>query len=496
MSRLSRKTSVASSKDPAAELVAEGGAYVVRPHRHPAKQALRRYLKRLPGATRLYLELTRWRHETRVLVRSFRWRPWHVATTWPAPWQAQISSGLFVKWNDATMLESEFTRLGLSYESDADGINVPSQTGIEHLFGDWVKIYPPNALYRFVIDCPSLPGRARLRLLAGNVLLASGLGPRLYDVLCYELANQSLTVFVMDNHAVNASSSEAAIVLHAIRKLVDDGLIREDTTRAWSPGTVRRLETATAMAPSRDGVSAQVAEPERFTVVDQDTVVGDALRESARQDLHFGDEVAVRGSRYLYQSVPTAKAPGRRETSSRWAVITKLLAESGHTVADRLVFDVGCNAGMMLGAALSDGARWGFGWDRRPVTDRARKLLLALGYTRFDLFGVDLQPTYPLAEDVPSHLSGLECEHVLLYLAIRHHVGFLDALKELPWGIMIYEGGESESVSTLERSLAQLDSICQYEICAAGDFRDGDSDPRPVAVIRRVREFKNRAGHA
>ena len=64
-----------------------------------------------------------------------------------------------------------------------------------------------------------------------------------------------------------------------------------------------------------------------------------------------------------------------------------MLAESGLAVSERLVLDVGCNAGMMLAAALADGASWGVGWDLPEVSQRAEALLLALGYSRFDLIG-------------------------------------------------------------------------------------------------------------
>ena len=42
-----------------------------------------------------------------------------------------------------------------------------------------------------------------------------------------------------------------------------------------------------------------------------------------------------------------------------------MLARADDSLRMKVVLDVGCNAGMMLAAALSDGALWGLGWDGR-----------------------------------------------------------------------------------------------------------------------------------
>jgi hypothetical protein len=162
-----------------------------------------------------------------------------------------------------------------------------------------------------------------------------------------------------------------------------------------------------------------------------------------------------------------------------------MLQEADESISRRVVLDVGCNAGMMLAAALSDGASWGIGWDTPQVIRRAQQLLFALGYTRFELIGGDLEPESSLTNSISQPLrSSLEgC--LVLYLAIRHHLGFLPDLGRVPWRIMVYEGGESERTSTLNRSLEDLHRTCRFDVVAATDFRDGESGARPVAVLIR-----------
>jgi hypothetical protein len=73
----------------------------------------------------------------------------------------------------------------------------------------------------------------------------------------------------------------------------------------------------------------------------------------------------------------------------------------------------------------------------------------------------------------------------VLFLAIRHHLGFLPDLANVPWRLMLYEGGESERTATLDRSLEDLHRICAFDVVEAIDFRDGETGSRPLALLER-----------
>src|SRR6185369_131227 len=98
---------------------------------------------------------------------------------------------------------------------------------------------------------------------------------------------------------------------------------------------------------------------DHVTVADRAAAVCRIVDDRARSDLHYGSEVAIRGGRYLYQTIPGVGAHGRRQTTRRWDAITSMLARADDSLRMKVVLDVGCNAGMMLAAALSDGAFWG-----------------------------------------------------------------------------------------------------------------------------------------
>lgn len=233
------------------------------------------------------------------------------------------------------------------------------------------------------------------------------------------------------------------------------------------------------------GVEPPTLDLARLNSPPSEMLVEDVLDGKPTRALRFGRERMFGKRRYSYQSIPAAGHPGLRDSAHRWRKISSMLAESGLAVSERLVLDVGCNAGMMLAAALADGASWGVGWDLPEVSQRAEALLLALGYSRFDLIGGTLSPRYELGPDLPPHVHPLMNDSLVLYLAIRHHVGFVADLAELPWRALVYEGAETESAARLTETLAPLRQRTKFSVASAVDFREGDGLTRPLAVLIR-----------
>ena len=218
------------------------------------------------------------------------------------------------------------------------------------------------------------------------------------------------------------------------------------------------------------------------------TGYGDYLRAvalDAAEASHFGDKSILRGGRYLYQSVPGLNLPGKRNIEVRTQVLTKLLEHAGVSVKDRLVLDVGCNVGMMMGQYLKLGALWCHGWDHEVVVPHTERLLFALGCTRFSTSGGVIAKTLrlqdALAPQLKPHLDGC----AISYLAIRGHIDWLDALAEIPWAFMIYEGHEGESTPDSLQYLDDFEQRVPFRIAAQGEYADGDSEPRTVAILIR-----------
>lgn len=234
-----------------------------------------------------------------------------------------------------------------------------------------------------------------------------------------------------------------------------------------------------------DGAPAPARNLDRLNLPPSEMLVEDVLEGKATRALRFRRDRAFRARRDLDRSAPAAAQPGRTDSARRWRKITSMLAESGLEVSERLVLDVGCNAGMMLAAALADGAAWGVGWDLPDISQRTEALLLTLGYSRFDIIGGTLSPQYELAPDLPPHVRPLLNDSVVLYLAIRHDVGFVADLASLPWRALVYEGAETESVTRLEETLGPLRKSADFTIASAVDFQDGEGLTRPLAVLLR-----------
>jgi hypothetical protein len=235
----------------------------------------------------------------------------------------------------------------------------------------------------------------------------------------------------------------------------------------------------------RDGAVATALNLDRLSSSPSEMLVSDVLEGKATRALRFGRERASGARRYLDQSISTAGHPGHPDSAVRWRKITSMLADSGVEVPERLVLDVGCNAGMMLAAALADGASWAVGWDLPDISERAEALLLALGYSRFDLIGGTLGPQYELGPDLPPHVRPLLNDSVVLYLAVRDQVGFVADLGSLSWRALVYEGAETESVARLQEALDPLRQKTDFTVASAVDFQDGQGLTRPLAVLIR-----------
>jgi len=439
------------------------GGYVLPPRRRrPRVAALRRRLGRVPRAARLYRAAFQLRRELGAVYHDVRAR--FASRRVPSREHERFAR------QSVPCLRVAPTTLEALLPSDAavrgDGVRVRVARAdmLVPLLGDRFALYPPDATVRFVpwstAPASGVVEPAREALLAGNVLHSRGGGPRPYDALELHVGDDRYLLLVADARGA-------------------EEFVPAGVSSLLAAGEVRRL----AEPVHANDADAAVAW-EQFRVPDPAAVVRRQLDENARA-FHFGREIALKGGRYLYQSVPSVGATGRRDSSRRWRLILSLLEDAGVDLSDRLVCDVGCNAGMMLGAALADGACWGLGWDLPPVVARGRDLLLSLGFSRFELIGAEMDANYRFLDDVPEHLRPRLDGSLVLYLAIRHHIGFLRQLGEFRWRALVYEGGELEGVDRLGESLAGLRELCDFEVAAAVDFRDGEGRARPVAILVR-----------
>lgn len=366
--------------------------------------------------------------------------------------------------------------LARDYPGDA-GIKVLRTTGGaadgQYLHGDGHSRIQRMALH----------GHPQLHLVAATLAI-EGLGPRPYDLLEIE-AEDGVHVAYVGRH-VEGRVPDAGEWRRGMAELSALGA-RDLLTVAAPDG----MANDDFREPDCNG-NAFVDADGNFLYVDfQNFLLGDytkfltELALAAAESSHFGDKSVIRGGRYLYQTVPGLDLPAKRSVGNRVVVLRELLRQAGCDLAGRRVLDIGCNIGMMLASYLRMGAAWCHGWDMPHVVPHTERLLLAVGCTRFSLTGARLESGRPLPDDLPIFVRDGE-PVVVSYLAVRGHLGWLDALATLRWTHMIYEGHEGEDEATTRAHIADLAQRVPCRLAALASYRDGDSDPRMVGIVVRA----------
>lgn len=327
----------------------------------------------------------------------------------------------------------------------------------------------------------ALAGDPRQQMIAANYMWTLGIGPRVWDVCVLKgPSGQELTAFVVEH--VDGRSPSREEWSEFVARLGD--IVHTTQLRVLVPYWEHAGDFA---APDCNGnllISGRTLSYVDFQNFGLSGSWTKELLKEARDVLHFGASRWWRTRRYLYQSIPGRPGGAKRDTETRWEWIVQALGALDLRFGGRVVMDVGCNAGMMLSRALSEGAWWGFGWDRPPLAAAAERLLLSLGVSRFTLCGTELRAGHDLRADIPGPFNRELEESIVFYLSIREHIGFLEALRTLPWRALFYEGHQGESIDDMRR---QIEAFLGPAVAVHHPalLRDGDCRSRPVCVLTR-----------
>ncbi len=407
---------------------------------------------------------------------------------------------------DARTVEAWCEAESLAFSAGWDAVYLPPQTWAATPLCHLQETYPAGAGLKiakqpgdsdaFYMDgCfgRSLPQKVsfshRKQTLTFNFLHLREIAPRLYDLV--ELADASGCVWtgyvVRHIEPAPLEPDDCRRLVERLQSLERDRLIELISMNGW--------RTPDFEPPDCNGnLLRSEADGQPFYVDIHNFILDryqDHLLETARQATaasHFGAGSYLLGGTdggFLYQEIPGIDLPGKRSPRRRMEVFDLLLAEAGVDLRNKVVFDVGCNLGLMGAEYLRRGARWLHGWDKDDVVTAARAVLLSIGCTRFSLRGVDLVPEVDLCASLPDHLAGLrDADALVSYLAIRGHVGWLPALERLPWSTMLYEGHQRDG--TLREHVETLNEVVPVRVLAEATLTDGMSEPRQVAVLQRT----------
>jgi hypothetical protein len=502
-------------------LLASSGAKALANHCDPetllriaARRSVRGSLAAyLPTAYRMAANAwTQTRVELKALSRMVRWharglvswprQEWQHALPVQAPRRVDLDSYAAPRTESLT---AHLDSLGVAYQAGGHAIYLSPEALAASPFSSLRSIYPQTVGLK-ILKTPGEAGRAsylhhrsfgdssfqpallhsnRHLTLVAALLHLEGLAPRLYDLVEISYGREVWTAFVVDHVQGHMPSyEECRRGVERLRSLDRRGLITTILPDGYDDPEFE-CPSCAGNALVDDQGQFQYVDFQNFRLGNYGTFLTDLAREASRIS-HFGDEIHLRGGRYLYQSVPGVRLLAKRDLTGRVSLIRRLIERAGVSLADRLVLDIGCNIGMTMAEYLRLGAMWCHGWDRPEMVLQAQRLLLAVGCTRFSVTGAELGGASSLETDVPLHLKSMLAGCVVSYLAIRGHVGWLPSLARIPWSFMIYEGHEGETLPVLERHVASLQTLVPVSLVAVDSYRDGDSEARIVAVLRRA----------
>jgi hypothetical protein len=426
----------------------------------------------------------------------------------PASWQevlpVQSARRINVSDLELSNLESfldDLKQSSLSYGTGGHAVYLPPETVRNTPFREVSKYYPCNAGLKIVRHPGGLSesvyvyngeGESRLHLklihnlrhltLVANLLHVNGVGPRLHDLVELQCNNNLWTAFVVEHVAKPLTSTDVCEKgIKTIRDLEQRNLVKIILPSGFEDGEFQCPDCSGNAFMTADGEFRYI-DFQNFALTGYGEYLKTVALEAAEAS-HFGDKSILRGGRYLYQSVPGVPLPGKRNPETRMQILRKLMEKAGVSVENRLVLDIGCNVGMMMAQYLKAGALWCHGWDQEVVVPHTEKLLYALGCTRFSTTGGLITESIDLPGHLASHLKPHLNDCVVSYLAVRGHINWLDALKEIPWAFMIYEGHEGETTEQSLRYLDEFNKTVPFRIAAHGEYADGDSEPRTVAIL-------------
>lgn len=317
-----------------------------------------------------------------------------------------------------------------------------------------------------------------------NFLYYFNLGPRIHDISVIKLKNVSLTLYAVENIVQKkATIKQCEAFVLKIEELIDKTPLRLITNDWKNSGDFKcpNCNNNLFVNTNKNEISFYYVDFQNFFLSPVMGWMNDIVSKHNKV-LSFGNSRLWRGSKYLYQSVEQSKTSAKRNTDKRWSIITKAIRKSD-TLQNRIILDIGCNAGMFMRTSLFDGALWAYGWDLPKVAEIAEEILLAFGETRFSVFKTKLTKKTNLMKYVDKKHVALLNESVVLYLAIMHHVGFIENIKNINCRFFIYEGHQGEKINQSKNYLKCLFDKNMY-VYHEQYITDGDSYNRPLIILK------------
>ena len=326
------------------------------------------------------------------------------------------------------------------------------------------------------------PSPQELLRIAGK-LSNEGLGPSIYDLIELRIGKAVGTAYITEhiNKLDELSAEEHQQFMLRLEHLLDEGTVE---IHHGNPRFSKDFK-----APDCNGNLLKTSNNrlvyidfQSFRYHDERKVFTNWAKKSNRHIL-FGPKRMGKDKDYFYQMIPGI-GDAKRATITRWNILDQLLKKSDIDLTDRIIFDIGCNTGLMSYFALSRGAKWAYGWDQERVAKSAEQLMRLLGASRWNSFGTNLSES----TDFKSFLKlsdNAEESGVLLYLAISNHIGFPPKIADLPWKFCIYEGHSHQDISCSIDKIKSSNWSKNIKILGKTIIKDNYNPTRSIIAFSR-----------
>ncbi len=433
-------------------------------------------LKRIPGLHKIYRSVVYWiQHRENQKQRRDLLRSGKVIGL------KQHEHNHRMVGTIASLAEKEaWTSLSLK-----DGTYYTSMDGFGDQLGDWIELYPKDIALLVFPSNPESDSASRTILDKACSMDFLEIGPKVYDLVKLEDEGGSWEVLVSDRVDLEITSKrQIGALMQRIELLKSRGLLSLRSSHGRSKQEVLDQIRNTSGLSKSSG-SGICLNPLLFDFAPQKKMV-DHLFSGGFESLRFTDVPWYRNKIYPYQSIPGVSVNAKRDMEVRWVEIRDLLTKFDLSLENRMVLDICCSSGIFMSYALSEGASWALGWDIPDVASITSKLQKVLGISRAEVFGAKLHDRYPLKNDIPAHLTSHLDESVIFLFSAVAHVGFIEEIGEIPWRFLVFEGHEADEFEDRKAELESYAIRWNAELLTMDKIHDGDSFPRPLAIIART----------
>jgi len=461
---------------------------------------LRDYLRRNPLAFKIAIVPYTWYGIARFLIHVTSEGLWSAMLRSRRAASRRASQGE-IKWTVPFPYYDEPDQLirwlrsqGIKVSEGGHTFYLPPQQKLADFIPGIVNFYPPGSGFKVLKNfgpprqttylvkdrtpysiLGRLVGAPQDQLVLANYIHSLDIGPRIWDLACWEGQSKYYTVFVVDHiNGEYSTYEQCQQFFNQLKQLITDSHLRIllpnwGKKRDFTPPDCNRN-----LIYSDELGRVQYIDFQAFCLTGFDAWLKETAS-NANGAFRSREEAAPRKGKRSISGAAGVCAGEWRE------FITGAFRKASLNLGQRIVLDVGCGYGMALHASLTEGAAWGFGWDRPGVVMSARNLLFSLGITRFSLIGANLHQKYRLENDIPARFQSRLAEAVVF---VHNAVGVLESLRHMPWRILVYEGDESDRLESCYDLLKLLLSA-DVSVIASSHITTHGGCARPIIILYR-----------